>query len=114
MSVFYKRAKIPAYSPPAIKASQTRFLTEMAAILKKHKTQYKIIINPLYNQVKISRKDLDFIKRTFGEENVSDYSGINKFTEDYRNYYEDSHFRPVVARQIMSEIYSTPRQSGLK
>lgn len=114
MSVFYTRAKIPSYSPPAIKASQARFLTEMAAILKKHRTQYKIIINPLYNQIKISRKDLDFIKRTFGEKNVSDYSGINKFTEDYRNYYEDSHFRPVVARQIMSEIYSTPRQSGLK
>ena len=40
-----------------------------------------------------------------GKQNVFDFSGINFITNDYHNYYENSHYRPHVADYIMKEIY---------
>ena len=37
--------------------------------------------------------------------NKYNYSGINRFTRDIHNYYENSHFRIRVGREIMDEIY---------
>jgi hypothetical protein len=41
----------------------------------------------------------------FGTERVFDFSGVNEFTTDFRNYYEESHYRPQVAREILKRIY---------
>ena len=83
-----------------------RSIKEMKSILAKHRTNYRIIISPLYNQVKINPKDLQFLRTVFGNENVYDFSGVNKYTSDYHNYYEDSHYRREVASDIMNYIYN--------
>jgi hypothetical protein len=62
----------------------------------------------LYNQVSFAADDLAVIKTLFGSENVFDFSGINEMTSHVENYYEDSHYRPHVARAIMNEIYRSP------
>lgn len=48
----------------------------------------------------------------FGENNIYDFPGVNSITEDYHNYYEDSHYRPCVARFILQTIYQkeTPKR----
>jgi hypothetical protein len=80
-------------------------LLEIADIFKKNKTNYKLVINPLYDQVKLNQQDLDILIKLFGKENVHDFSGINFITNDYHNYYENPHYRPHIADYIMGEIY---------
>lgn len=106
LAVFYKRdSAIQKYSPKAIHENQKRILSNIHSITEKHKTSIKIIINPLYDQLKLHQDDLKYLQGLFGTENVFDYSGINKITSDYRNYYEASHYRPHVTREIMNKIY---------
>lgn len=83
-----------------------RSIKEMKRILAKHRTSFKIIISPLYDQVKINPKDLQFLRTVFGNDNVYDFSGVNKYTSDYHNYYEDSHYRKEIASEIMHYIYN--------
>lgn len=104
--VFYKRDSIQNSYPKGIYEEQKKLFNDIKLILKKHNSDIKIIISPLYNQDKIHKEDLIYLIRLFGEENVFDFSGINKFTNDYTNYYENSHYRPHVAREILKIIYN--------
>jgi len=105
MKVFYERDSVQQYSPIIILDKQKQMLQEINDIFKKHKTDFKVIVNPLYDQIKLNESDLEYLRSLFGEERVFDFSGINDITNDYRNYYESSHYRPHVARQILDSIY---------
>ena len=69
-----------------------------------------IIISPLYDQVKLDTNDMKAINEIFGKSNVFDFSGINDITNDCRNYYELSHYRPFVAARLMDIIYASPAE----
>jgi len=84
-----------------------RMLEDISKILRKHSTSYKVIISPLYYQIKLNSADINALNMLFGKENVWDFSGHNLLTEDYHNYYENSHYRPIVANKIMSIVYNT-------
>jgi len=105
INIFQKRDTCMTYSEPTIQNEQEKLLKNIYTILKIHKTNYKIIISPLYDQKKINQKDLNYLKNLFGSENVFDFSGRNKITADYHNYYETSHYRPVVCDSILKIIY---------
>ena len=105
MKLFFHRDSIQKYSPIVIKKEQLRMLEEINSMLKKHHANVKIVINPLYDQLKINAKDLETLKTIYGTENVFDFSGINAITNDYHNYYEESHYRPQVSAEIMKVIY---------
>lgn len=111
MSDFQKRDSIAVSYPETIKGSQKVLLKTIYDVLVKHATNYKIIISPTYDQKKIHEKDLEYLKGLFGEQRVFDFSGKNKYTEDYHNYYEEIHYRPHVAKEIMDEIYASPSRS---
>ena len=100
MSTFYKRDTIQWTSPQTIFENQKSLLLKIALIFKNKKTNVKLVINPMYDQVKLNEEDLQFLKTTFGVENVFDYSGINQVTADYKNYYESSHYRPEVLQAL--------------
>ena len=104
--LFDKRDTIQKFSEPSINRDQEVLLKSIYSILESHKTNYKIIINPLYDQIKINPKDLIYLRNLFGIENVFDFSGINSITNDYHNYYETSHYRPRVCDSILNIIYS--------
>jgi hypothetical protein len=104
MKKFYPRDTIQHYSPVVIKERQKELLTDILKIFKEDKTNYKVIINPLYDQKKLNPVDLNYLKEIFGQQNVFDFSGINEFTQDYHNYYDVSHYRPTVSRQILRII----------
>jgi hypothetical protein len=105
MEVFFHRDSIQVFEDPAIGKKQKNMLTEMNDIFIKNKTNFKIIINPCYDQRKINEKDYLYLVSLFGQERVFDFSGINEFTNDYSNYYEESHYRPHVAKEILKRIY---------
>lgn len=95
------------FSKRIISEQHLKLLVEIFDILKKHNTKYKVVVSPLFDQLKINSADLDVLKRIFGTNNVYDFSGINTYTNDYRNYYENSHYRPLVAIDIMKRVYNS-------
>ena len=108
LKLFYKRDSIQKISEPSLHTEQKALLKSILSILTLHKTNYKIIISPLYDQIKMNQADLDYLKMLFGAENVFDFSGINPITSDYHNYYETSHYRPFICDSILGIIYSGP------
>ena len=102
--VFYDRNKIKSRILP-VSNSEIQLLNSIKKILIKHNTSYKVVIAPCYNQVKIDNARFILLTDIFGN-NVYDFSGVNKFTNSIYNYYEDSHYRPHVAIEIMEAIYS--------
>lgn len=91
--------------PAFIDEKRAKLLQQIKTLFNKHNTNYRIVISPLYNQIQINPKDLQFLNRTFGKENVFNFSGKNKWNLDYHNYYEQSHYRPTVANEVMKIIY---------
>jgi hypothetical protein len=105
LDLFNKRDTVHKVSDKTILKKQDEILKEVYSILKKHNTSYKVIINPLYDQVKFNPTDLSYVNKLFGEKNVYDFSGVNSITKDYHNYYELSHYRPFVCDSILSVVY---------
>lgn len=108
-NVFFKRSPTEIISEQIIKDDQRKIIKEIAAIFKKHHTKVKVVISPLYTQIKINPNDFNFLTDTFGKDNVADFSGINEFTKDIGNYYESSHYKVHVATEILHRVFK-PKQ----
>jgi hypothetical protein len=107
MKPFYHRDTLKQIvSPECILENQKSILSNINAIVNKQNTNIKVIISPLYDQKKINPKDLMYLKNIFGENNVHDFSGISKITNNYKNYYENSHYRTNVTKDILKTVYS--------
>jgi len=104
--VFYKRTKSTSDPIAISQTSQLDLLREIKAVFDRHNTNYKIVISPLYDQKTLDEKSLNILNTIFGTSNVYDFSGINNYTSNIANYYETSHYRPRVARDILNKIYS--------
>lgn len=94
------------YIEPKINDLHRKWLGEINAIFIKHNTDFKIIIGPMYFKTKFSKKDSQILVDTFGKDRVYDFSGVNDFTTKKSNYYETSHYRPLVGDSIMHYIYT--------
>ena len=88
-----------------ISDEEIRILNEISSILKSNKTEYKIVVSPLYDKIKLDDGRIKLLKDTFGEKNVYDFSGVNEITTEKTNFYESSHYRHKVANKIMETIY---------
>lgn len=95
---------------PVIRTAQKKLLQAMQLVFLRNRTNVKIIIHPLFNQVRLHPSDVKELKALFGSEHVYDYSGKNFWTMNYLNYYEPSHYRPHVADSILALIYQPPSQ----
>lgn len=105
-TIFYKRPSQQQYAVRQIDMIQYPFLLKIAALLKKHNTVYKIVIAPLYDQIKINPRDLQALNQMFTAANVYDYSGINSITANKYNYNSDAyHYRKRVGNLIYRQIY---------
>jgi hypothetical protein len=109
--IFYDReTHITPPQSSVIASRQKLMLSEIKRVLDKHGTSYHVVVNPLYDQKPLSVQDADYLRILFGPQRVFDYSGKNRFTGEVTNYYETSHFRPIVACEIMAEIYGVNSQ----
>ena len=93
--------------PPVLMKPQIKLLSEMAEVFQTHHTNCKIIISPEYKQIRMNPADVEQLKNIFGSENVYDFSGINQYTNDIRNYYDGAHYPPCLGRQLLDSIYAT-------
>lgn len=101
----YERNYTDSISAPVIKASQRDALLQLHTMLVSGNTDYRIVISPLYDQVALNPQDLKCLKEIFGEDKVFDFSGVNEYTNNVSNYYESSHYRPKLCKQILKQIY---------
>lgn len=100
------RDSVEQLGEPVITKKGIELLSRIHNLFVEGNTNYKIVISPLYDQIKLNPQDKNILDSIFGYENVYDYSGINEYTNDTLNYYEGSHYRPSVATSIMNEIYT--------
>ena len=107
-----RRGKNQEY-PPVLMKPQIKLLSEMAEVFQAHHTNCKIIISPEYKQIRINPSDVTELKKIFGEENVFDFSGINEYTNDIRNYYEGSHYRPCLGRRLLEIVYGKKNENSV-
>lgn len=105
---FYERKVEQTDSVTRIGKKHLAMLQEIKLILEENKTNYKVIISPLYEQVKFSENDLRILNSIFGD-HLYDYSGRNDITDLKSNYYETSHYRPKVGDSILRVIYNDVR-----
>ncbi len=89
-------------------------LDSIQRIFVKHKTNYKIIISPNFDKKHIDAKLYHLLESKFGKSNVFDFSGENKYTTDISNYYESSHHRPILANEIMKQVYKSKNHLNSK
>jgi hypothetical protein len=101
---FFNRPLPVIDSVPRISPKQKKMLLKIKNILLKHKTNYKVILSPLYIQITYNQEDLDFLKSVFNS-NLYNFSGVNKYTASYLNYYENSHYTAKVGSNILKDIY---------
>lgn len=102
-----KTTRKPGISKAVIAAEQLRQLVAVRNILMRHHTDYQIVISPLFDQKQLNPADLAMLQRIFKADRIHDYSGVNAFTSKIGNYYEDSHYRPIVGRAILKQIYTS-------
>jgi hypothetical protein len=114
LNVFYRRDSVEHQSPVVIKEAQVQLLKKMKFFLDKKQTDYRIIINPLYDQMKFNSEDLQKLQEIFGAKHVFDFSGKNAITDNMYNYYEVYHYRPCAANVIMDSIYNQRFNSNFK
>ena len=106
-SVFYPRDfSKQEYSQEVLGSIQVGYLRDIRKVFDENRTDYRIIISPNYDLKRLSPVDIKEIHEIFGRDRVYDYSGINRFTRDMHNYYENSHFRTRVGKEILREIYT--------
>lgn len=102
--LFYERKAEKTDSIQRITDKYIFMLKEINRILTKNHTNYKVVLSPLYEQIKFNALDILLLKKEFGG-NLYDFSGKNSFTDDKINYYETSHFRPNIGDSIFKLIY---------
>lgn len=105
-NIFFSRDVSPAPWPRQLSARQIEMYKFIKTVFDKNKTNYKVIIAPMYDQRKMDSNDLKTVKQIFGNEYVFDFAGKNIFTEKKENYYEHQHFRPMVGDSILKLIYT--------
>jgi hypothetical protein len=109
--IFYKRErKEKTYTAKCIKTIQKEYFAEIKKIFDKHGTNYRIVINPAYDQCYFNIIDLNYLKNMFGGNYVFDFSGVNEYTNSVFNYYDISHYRPVIGRKILETVYQQNKQ----
>lgn len=90
----------------AIDDERMELLLSISKLLNEQHTNYRIVLSPEYNQRKINPLDLKILYKVFGQQFVYDFTGVNQWTGDYHNYYDNSHYRSCVANEIMRLVYS--------
>jgi hypothetical protein len=101
-------ARTGGTAPLAVLEPQRRLLASMKSVFVRRGTRVRIVVSPLYDQIRLHPDDVATLRAFFGADAVADFSGENPLTADVHNYYESSHYRPGVARQILASLYRSP------
>lgn len=94
-------------SAPLITDAYKKQLRHVLAIFEANNTDYHLIITPTpcYIEPTINPSDLELLQEIFGEGRVHNYTGKNKFTEDYNNFSDPLHFGLRIGYLMVEDIY---------
>lgn len=109
--------KEPITIPPDNRSAKTiAELRELKEIADANGIKITFIINP-FNHLRYeanNQADMAEFKRELAAvTDYYDFSGLNEITTDNYNYYETSHFRPLVGAMIIDRIYHGAAASPL-
>jgi hypothetical protein len=99
----YDRPNVQSFKEKQISNFETNVLLDLKGLFYKHHTNYRIVITPLYDQLKFDPSDLQTIRNCFGE-NVYDFSGKNEITKNIYNYALREHFQNYISKNILDSI----------
>ncbi|HTB32753.1 MAG TPA: hypothetical protein VK808_12035 [Bacteroidia bacterium] len=103
--MFYTRKNETVISPACLTSKEISVLKEIKKIFDKHKTNYKIVLSPLYSLEYFNPADEIILKQIFGSDNVFNFSGKNSITNQVGNYYDYSHYKIYIGQRILKAIY---------
>lgn len=98
------RSSLEEDTIPRINNYHKNQLKKIFNILEKEEIRYKVVLSPLFEQMKWNHHDYIYLKYLFGNK-LYDFSGKNILTDNIYGYYENSHFRPAIGSQIFEFIY---------
>ncbi len=79
-------------------------------ICREHEIKPIFFINPMYAKTYINAVSYDFLSFLDDLSSVTwfyDFSGLNKITTNKFNYYESSHYRPIIGDKIVRTIFKS-------
>ena len=106
----HPRSGIVKYLPDQISKSEEFSLMAISDLIRKHHSNCRVIINPAYEQVKLSRRDSLLLRKYLGNF-IYDFSGINRFTLNERNYTDGKHFQHHTGKEILDEVFKGNRNN---
>ena len=101
----YQRSGEEGMADAVILEEQKHALMDIQNLFQSHHTDYRIVISPMFDQIKMNPQDVLILKEIFGADKVFDFSGVNEYTNDVSNYYEKNHYRPKLCKQLLKQIY---------
>ena len=97
------RSDIQGYKKKQISNNEMDILTNIKQMLKKHNSNYYVIVTPLYDQLKFNAADSKILNQIF-EGKIYDFSGINSITSNEYNFPDVKHFIPSISKSILDSI----------
>lgn len=84
---------------------EKQYLEEIRDIFRKNATDYRIWLPPTYDQLCINPGDIALLGEIFGLDKVFNFAGGNEWTENMRNFYDQTHVRPLIGDKMIEEMY---------
>jgi len=105
----YYKGKKEKIDPAALDPFDLDLLNQIQEFFVKHGTDYVVIFPPNTAIEKINAKTINKVIEVFGQESVFDYSGKNQVVFSKKDFADNIHFKPYVARRILDSIKASDK-----
>lgn len=94
------------YETTRIRPREIRALAEIADIMRRHHTDYRIIIGPDADRNMLMPSTRAVLDSLFAPSRVHDMTLFLPAVTDTTAYYDHTHFRPHIATMMLDEVYN--------
>lgn len=93
-------------APESLSDADKEDLRAIASILKRHNARLKIIMAPELSLTVPNRADTEFFSALFGDNYVDLTREFRSELQEPANFYDNTHYRPVLAAKFMRRAYN--------
>jgi len=87
-----------------ISTNEIHYIKKIKQIFDKNNSQYVLIISPLLNYERFTKKDLNHLNNIFGSKFILNFSGKNNITVHAENFKDPKHFNTLISKEIIDSI----------
>ncbi|MDE6308753.1 MAG: hypothetical protein K2L81_01020 [Muribaculaceae bacterium] len=91
--------------PPLLTQRYSSDLDRITDILRRHNTDYRVIIAPNAHHQSFHPVDLQLLRATFGSRLIDTTGPLDSLTHDHSLWYDPYHFRPEIGCMIIDMAY---------